>query len=266
MEKRVFIIAIAVIFCLAFAIAANTVADIEVEVVGGTTEAAPTVTTTLASGESVIYYLRALNKEVLLKAPTSSGDITVAAAEKLKSQVAPTASTAISQVYENKDRAVRKFTWAGVPVVDIFLSDNAPKPRIIFPEVNCGSSVKQTLALSFSGILQGSGAGKIITVWVKDGGGDFERVQCYTGISKLLHAGEAKVLQFITADSKTCYYKVCGGENVANFTLQEKGDKYDIIIESPLVPKECNQKSISHTSVANSRLVVPINKLLEVCK
>jgi hypothetical protein len=230
MEKRVFIVAIAVLLCFAFVIAEGwsgpVVIDVR-DVVHDTTT--PTVTTpALASGQSVIYYLRALNKEVLLKASTHN----LSSAEKAKADVALTegvkkaktvaAAATVGKVNSSK---INTYVWK--------FNEGTGAKSIIFPKVTSEGKTYENLMI----IIVPEpvfGFGTLASVYLGDSEMDCGENSTFFG--KYID-GWQNVLNLTLGQDRVCDARI-KEEPIAILNLNRfvESGKNELSIKSPLVP------------------------------
>ena len=245
MEKRVFVIAIAVLLCLVFVMADSVnivpVYINDIEPTSGATVTTPTATAApLATGKSVIYYLRALNKKVLLNEPKvelpalSEEDRVIVKAELEKAQSEAVTklkeSEGAKKVYESTK--VNEFVWQ--------FNDDITIKKIFFPKVKYNEKVYGDD--SFLGLNMDTRVMRSIiyvagmTVGVYIGG---QQVDCSEGKGIAGSSPDFWTKRLAMYGTDRVCTKTIGGEEyvaIINWDRFPAPGKYSLTIKSPLIP------------------------------
>jgi hypothetical protein len=241
MEKRVLIIAIAVILCLVFVMAdtvnINPVYIEDVAPTPSTTTATVTPATPLATGQSVVYYLRSLNKSVLLKEPV----VELSEAERVvvKEELENAQRDAVTKLKESEgakkvyeSTKINEFVWQ--------FNDDMTAKQIFFPKVKYNGKIYgndvywglKTDTKVTRSIIYVAG----MTVGVYIGG---QQVDCSEGkgIADSTPDFWTKRLGMYGND-RVCTKTIGGEEYVAviNWDRFPAPGKYSLTIKSPLIP------------------------------
>ena len=152
------------------------------------------VPVTGSTGQSIIYYLKVLNANLISNkvsgdvaaVNTKTGEtLTSAEAKGVKSFTPPVSSTPVTNSAINADKNVYSLKWTNLPDTGVSVS-GAPSATIVLPKIKCGNEPEKALRISF---------GRISYTWIKvirvessSDGKNFEKVDCSSGWSSLGNA------------------------------------------------------------------------------
>lgn len=249
MEKKIFLTIATLLLLVGFVFA-----GVVTPAVGPTPDG--TGTTSLATGQSVAYYLKVLNSSVISQVVSGVAAVNSKTKETLTStevqqaqKTGPLVDALLKSTvpsmpptsFENKGMTVYSANWIDLP-------DTGNTPQTIdFPKVKCGNENEMSLRVVFSRV--SLLWFKVIGVGLSTDGKTYTQVDCSSGWSNISNFG-SRDLVFKALNTGSCELKVCGN-NVADFTIQSAGSSYGVIIKSPLIPSSCDGKSFSQKFASN---------------
>ncbi|MFA5763873.1 MAG: hypothetical protein WC915_03590 [archaeon] len=242
MDKRIFALLIVLILSFSFLMAATMVF--------------PTInsnTTPVESGQSIIYYLKVLNKQLVASSVSAelndySDEEREARANEAKQNMGSIKPPVVTDAIEKNTNQINTFTWKNLR------QGSENHAAIFFPFVKSKlNDTNRQLGLSFTA----NSIKKEQWVWAYVNG---KEIPCYSGWSSIINVAKYPLRFTWWETDESCTFPI-DGIDVVSISIKDSGTGgYDLIIKSPLIPDSCNGKEQTQGVVSNSENALYLDK------